>query len=180
MPAEDFLPPVKETTTVSSHKQEQQQHQRGGKAVAATPPTAPAHHSFVPAATPGGRAAAATPPTAPAAAQTRRKGSRSNTTNRTSSSSFLVFAFIFLHIKPAETGKKKCRKLEERERTKDCRGGNSEEERQQRIKGGKLKRTAALIDQPASLRHRYPFVPRSVLFTSRTVSILCFVFALFK
>ncbi|KAI5558812.1 hypothetical protein BDE02_17G066600 [Populus trichocarpa] len=103
-----------------------------------------------------------------------------NTTNRTSSSSFLVFAFIFLHIKPAETGKKKCRKPEERERTEDCRGGNSEEERQQRIKGGKLKRTAALIDQPASLRHRYPFVPRSVLFTSRTVSILCFVFALFK
>jgi hypothetical protein len=155
--------------------------------VAATPPTAPAHHSFIPTATPEEEEQwqqhhqphQLIIPSSQQPHQ-RRKSSRSNTTNRTSSSSFLVFAFIFLHIKPAETGKKKCRKPEERERTEDCRGGNSEEERQQRIKGGKLKRTAALIDQPASLRHRYPFVPRSVLFTSRTVSILCFVFALFK
>jgi len=54
-----------------------------------------------------------------------------------------------LHIKPAETGKKKCRKPEERERTEDCRGGNSEEERQQRIKGGKAEADGS-TDRPAS------------------------------
>jgi hypothetical protein len=58
---------------------------------------------------------------------------------------------------------------------------NSEEERQQRIGGNNWSRQQHWSTSQQAFKHRRcPFVPRSVLFTSRTMHSFCFVFALFK
>jgi len=87
----------------------------------------------------------------------------------------------FFAYKICRTGKKKVQKTSREKEARRLQRWNSEEERQQRIGGKNWSRLQHWsTSQQAFKHHRCPFVPRSVLFTPRTMHSFCFVFALFK